>query len=146
MNVEVAPHDVCKLQPIKLYKNVQAFFCQARKFEVWKTAVCHFWANVFVKTVSGPSLLGPLLLKSCMIRFSQYVFLETTSTLVHCRKLSGGHQVILILTAEKTSEPEKFMFDLEIILSNIKPTIFDSSKSETFWLIRLFIQKNEYSI
>ena len=71
-----------------------------------------------VKTVPGPSLLGPLLLKSCMIRFSQYVFLETTSTLVHCRKLSGGHQVILILTAEKTSEPEKFLFDLEIVLSN----------------------------
>ena len=31
MNVEVLPHDFCKLQPPKLYKNVQEPFCQAGK-------------------------------------------------------------------------------------------------------------------
>ena len=31
MNVEVFPHDFCKLQTSKLYKNVQELYCQARK-------------------------------------------------------------------------------------------------------------------
>jgi hypothetical protein len=31
MKVEVLPHDFCKLQPPKLYKNVQEPFCQAWK-------------------------------------------------------------------------------------------------------------------
>ena len=53
-----------------------------------------------------------------LIVYATPVFLKTISTLVHCRKLSSGHQVILILTAEKTSEPENFLFDLEIVLSN----------------------------
>ena len=52
MNVEVLPHDFCKLQPLKLYKIVQEPFCQARKLfsaEIWKMAECHFWADVMLR-------------------------------------------------------------------------------------------------
>ena len=52
MNVEVLPHDFCKLQPPKLYKNVQEPFCQAWKLfsgEIWKMLECHFWANVMLR-------------------------------------------------------------------------------------------------
>jgi hypothetical protein len=45
MNVEVFPHDFCKLQPQKLYKNVQELYCQAWKLfsaEILKMAECHF--------------------------------------------------------------------------------------------------------
>ena len=48
MNVEVLPHDFCKLQPLKLYKIVQEPFCQAWKLfsaEIWKMLECHFWAD-----------------------------------------------------------------------------------------------------
>jgi hypothetical protein len=52
MNLEVLPHGFCKLQPPKLYKNVQKPFCQAGKLfsaEIWKMAECHFWANVMLR-------------------------------------------------------------------------------------------------
>ena len=52
MNVEVLPHDFCKLQPPKLDKNVQEPFWQAGKLfsaEIWKMAECHFWANVMLR-------------------------------------------------------------------------------------------------
>ena len=52
MNVEVLPHHFCKLQPQKLYKNVQEPFCQAWKLfsaEIWKMSECHFWANVMLR-------------------------------------------------------------------------------------------------
>ena len=52
MNVEVLPHDFCKLQPLKLYKIVQEPFCQAWKLfsaEIWKMLECHFWADVMLR-------------------------------------------------------------------------------------------------
>ena len=52
MNVEVLPHDICKLQPPKLYKNMQELYCQAGKLfsvEILKMAECHFWANVMLR-------------------------------------------------------------------------------------------------
>ena len=52
MNVEVLSHDFCKLQPSKLYKNVQEPFCQASKLlsaEIWKMSECHFWAAVMLR-------------------------------------------------------------------------------------------------
>jgi hypothetical protein len=41
MNVEVLPHGFCKLQPQKLYKNVQEPFGQA-----WKLFFCRNLKNV----------------------------------------------------------------------------------------------------
>ena len=52
MNVEVLPHDFCKLQPLKLYRIVQEPFFQAWKLfsaEIWKMLECHFWANVMLR-------------------------------------------------------------------------------------------------
>ena len=52
MNVEVLPHDFCKLQPLKLYKIVQEPFCQAWKLfsaEIWKMLECHFWSDVMFR-------------------------------------------------------------------------------------------------
>ena len=52
MNIEVLPHVFSKLQPQKLYKNVQEPFCQAWKLfsaEIWKMSECHFWANVMLR-------------------------------------------------------------------------------------------------
>ena len=44
MNLEVSPHGFCKLQPPKLYKNVQKPFCLAGKlfsaeFEKWQNVI-----------------------------------------------------------------------------------------------------------
>ena len=52
MKVEVLPHDFCKLQPPKLYKNVQEPFCQAWKLfsaEIWKMSECYFGADVMLR-------------------------------------------------------------------------------------------------
>ena len=52
MNIEVFPHNFCKLQPPKLYENVQELYYQARKLfsaEMWKMAECQFWANVMLR-------------------------------------------------------------------------------------------------
>ena len=52
MNLEVLPHDFCKLQPLKLKKIVQKPFCQAWKLffaEIWKMLKCHFWAYVMLR-------------------------------------------------------------------------------------------------
>ena len=49
MKVEVLLHDFCKLQPPKLYKNVQEPFCQAWKLfsaDIWKILERHFWATL----------------------------------------------------------------------------------------------------
>ena len=48
---EVLPDDFYKLQPPKLYENVQEPFCQAWKLfstEIWKMLECHFWADVML--------------------------------------------------------------------------------------------------
>ena len=52
INVEVLPHNFCKLQPLKLYKIVQEPFCQA-----WKLFFCRnlknvrmsFWVDVMLR-------------------------------------------------------------------------------------------------
>ena len=52
MNVEVLPHDFCKLQPPKLDKNVPDPFWQAGKLfsaEIWKMKECHFWSHVMLR-------------------------------------------------------------------------------------------------
>ena len=52
MDLEIFLHDFCKLEPLKLYKNVQALFCQAKKFfyaEIGKMPECHFWADVMLR-------------------------------------------------------------------------------------------------
>ena len=52
MNLEVLPHDFWKLQPSKLFKNVQEPFCQVWKLfsaEIWKMSECHFRANVMLR-------------------------------------------------------------------------------------------------
>jgi hypothetical protein len=40
MNLEVLPHEFCKLQPSKLYKKVQELFCQAEKLFLQEFEKC----------------------------------------------------------------------------------------------------------
>ena len=52
MNLQGLLHDFVKLQPPKLYKNVQELFRQAGKLfcaEIRKMAEFHFWANVMLR-------------------------------------------------------------------------------------------------
>ena len=52
MNLEVFLHDFCKLQPQKVYKNVQEFFVAPGSFfsaEIWKITEFHFWAIVLLR-------------------------------------------------------------------------------------------------
>ena len=52
IKLEVLLHYFFKLQPPKLYKNVQELFCQARKLfsvESRRMTECHFWTNVMLR-------------------------------------------------------------------------------------------------
>ena len=63
MNVEVLPHDFCKLQPLKLYRIVQEPFFQAWKLfsaEIWKMSVfcrANLYRFCFVMKLHNPILL-----------------------------------------------------------------------------------------
>ena len=50
MNVEVLPHNFCKSQPPKLYKNVQELYCQAGKLFLQKFKK---WQNVMLRQSRG---------------------------------------------------------------------------------------------
>ena len=89
MNVEVLPHDFCKLQPQKLYENVQGPFCQAGKLfsaEIWKMAKCHFWANVMLRqsrlraSRASPAQKSQGLRVVCSKNFSRATFFVFWST------------------------------------------------------------------
>ena len=82
--VEVLPHDFCKLQPSKLYKNVQEPFCQARNLfsaEIGKMAECHIWANLMLRqsrlwaSRASPAQKSQGLSVVCSKNFSRATFL-----------------------------------------------------------------------
>ena len=72
MNVEFLPHDFCKLQPPKLYKNAQEPF--------WEMAECHFWADVMLRqsrvcaSRSSPAQKSQGLRVVCSRNFSRATF------------------------------------------------------------------------
>ena len=52
INLEVLPHDFCKLPPPKLYKKVPELFSQAENLfsaEIWKMRECLFWVDVMLR-------------------------------------------------------------------------------------------------
>ena len=91
MNIEVFPHDFCKLQPPKLYENVQELYYQARKLfsaEIWKMAECQFWADVMLRwshvraSRAFPAPKLQVLLVICSKNFSRATFLFSWSLTV----------------------------------------------------------------
>ena len=92
MKVEVLPQDFCKLQPSKLFKNVQEPFCQVWKLfsaEIWKMSECHFRANVMLRQSHLRASMASPAQKSMGLRvilsknFSRATFLLSGSHLVN---------------------------------------------------------------
>ena len=104
MNLEVLPHDFCKLQPTKMYKNVRNFFVKPgnfflQKFEKLKHVIFELMECLDSFTSGHP---GPLLLKSSEVwgwffqkLFQGYIFCFLGDLLGRCIFEQYAHETNL---------------------------------------------------
>ena len=80
MNVEVLPHDICKLQPPKLYENVQELYFQAGKLFFLQKA--KKWQNV---------IFGPMYCSTIHVSYETKMEIILKPNVLSSQVWQGGH-------------------------------------------------------